>query len=184
MENEANNEIRLKVYELIISRYKEKIEEGEHKSISELRERISPYNEFVKQLGERLSPEPKPYEYEKHFPAALQNSIEYIKGITNLELPVSFWIDFHIMDEFKAGDLIDQALLLTSLLRSFGSPTAKMYITKSRKVYVGYEWKGEQHIINPESGSVLSGDDVQKTFAEDPIVYAFSDLYFETYGEE
>ncbi|VVB98449.1 Uncharacterised protein [uncultured archaeon] len=184
MENDADNDVKLKIYELIISRYKDKIEEGEHKSISELRERISPYNEFIKQLAERLSAELKPYEYEKHFPPALQNSIEYIKGIRNVELPVSFWIDFQTMDELKAGDVIDQALLLTSLLRAFGSPGAKMFITKSRKVYVGYEWKGEQHIINPESGSVLSGEDVQKTFAEDPIVYAFSDLYFESYGEE
>lgn len=184
MENDANSDVKLKIYELIISRYKDKIEESEHKSISELRERISPYNEFVKQLSERLTQDLKPYEYEKHFPSALQSSIEYINGIGNVELPVSFWIDFQTMDELRAGDLIDQALLLTSLLRSFGSPTAKMFITKSRTVYVGYEWKGEQHIINPESGSVLSGEDVQKAFAADPIVYAFSDLYFETYGEE
>ncbi len=142
MEDSADTEIKLKIYELIISKYREKIEESEHKSISELRERISPYNEFVKQLNERLSQDLKPYEYEKHFTSALQNSIEYIKGVKNVELPVSFWIDFETMDELKAGDLIDQALLLTSLLRSFGSPTAKMYITKSRKVYVGYEWKG------------------------------------------
>ncbi len=184
MENEADSEVKLKIYELILSRYKERIEEGEHKSISELRERISPYNDFVKQLAERLSAGLRPYEYEKHFTAALQNSVEYIKSLRNVELPVSFWIDFKTMDELKAGDIIDQALLLTSLLRSFGSPTAKMLITKSRRVYVGYEWKGEQHMVNPESGSVLSGEDVQKAFSEDPLVYAFSDVYFETYGEE
>lgn len=184
MDNDADNETKLKIYELIISRYKDKIEENEHKSISELRERISPYNDFVKQLGEKLSADLKPFEYEKHFPSALQNCVEYIKGVRNIELPVSFWIDFKIMDELKAGDLIDQALLLTSLLRFFGSPSAKMSITKSRKVYVGYEWKGEQYLINPESGSVLSGEDVQKAFADDALVYSLSDVYFETYGEE
>lgn len=184
MENSLNHETKLKIYELILMRYKEKIEENEHKSISELREHISPHNEFVKQLNERLSLELKPYEYEKHFPIVLQNCVEYIKGIKNIELPVSFWIDFKTMDELKVGDLIDQALLLTSLLRSFGSPTAKIFITKSRKVYVGYEWKEEQYLINSESGSVLSGEDVQKTFIDDKIIYALSDIYFETYEEE
>lgn len=174
----------LKIYELILSRYKEKIEENEHKSISELRSRISPYNDFVKQLNGQLCADLKPYEYEKHFPIALEKCIEYIRKMKNIELPVNFWMDFKIMDELKAGDVIDIALLLTSLLRSFDSPTAKMYITKTKKVYVGYEWKGEQHLINLESGSVLSGEDVQKTFADDPVVYAFSDLYFETCGEE
>ncbi|MEW6528261.1 MAG: hypothetical protein AB1391_00065 [Candidatus Micrarchaeota archaeon] len=184
MDNPLDNETKLKIYELILLRYREKIEENEHKSISELRGHISPYNEFVKQLNERLCFELKPYEYEKHFPVAVQNCVDYIKSIKNIELPVSFWIDFKTMDELKAGDLIDQALLLTSLLRSFGSPTAKILITKSKKVYVGYEWKGERYIINPESGSVLSGDDLEKTFVGDNVIYAFSDIYFEAYEEE
>lgn len=183
-EGENENEIRLKIYELIISKYRDKIEECEHKSISELRERISPYNEFIKQLNERLSTELKPYNYEKHFESALQNSINYIKSIRNIELPVNFWIDFEIMDRIKAGDLTDRSLLLVSLLRSFGSQTAKVIITKNNKVYVGYEWKGEQHLINLESGSILSGEDVHKVFANDAMVYAFSDLYFESSGEE
>lgn len=184
MESGADSEIKLKIYELIISRYKDKIEESEHKSISELRERISPYNEFIKQLNASIFQSQEPYEYEKHFPQALQCALEYINSIATVELPVSFWIDFETMDKLKAGDLIDKALLLTSLLRSFGSTSAKVMITTSRKVYVGYEWKGEQHIINLESGSILSGEDVQKIWAEDPLVYAFSDLYFESYGEE
>jgi len=183
-EDAADSALKLKIYELIISRYREQIEQGEHKSISELRERISPYNEFVKALNERLSAELKPYEYDKHFEAALQNSVNYLRTIKNMDIPVNFWIDFQTMDTLKAGDLTDKALLLTSLLRSFGSPSAKVYITRSKKVYVGYEWKGGQHLLNPESGSMLSGEDVQRAFAEDPIVYAFSDLYFETYGEE
>lgn len=184
MEDEVESEIRLKIYELIISKYRDKIEESEHKSVSELRERISPHNEFVKQLNGRLSSGLEPYEYEKHFAAAVQNCLSYIKGIKNIKLPVSFWIDFETMDKLKAGDLTDQALLLVSLLRSFGSQTAKVIITKSGKVYVGYEWAGGQHLANPESGSLLSGDDVQKIFSADPMAYAFSDLYFESYGEE
>ncbi|MFA5077187.1 MAG: hypothetical protein WC488_02060 [Candidatus Micrarchaeia archaeon] len=184
MENGASSEARTRIYELIISRYKELIEQNEHKSVSELRERISPYNEFIRKLNERLSEDLKPYEYERDFEKAVRNCINYIKGIENVEPPVSFWIDFETMDRLKAGDVTDQALLLASLLRSFGSPTAKVLIARSRKIYVGYEWKGEQHIINPESGSLLSGEDVQKLFLEDPLAYAFSDFYFETYGEE
>lgn len=176
--------VKLKLYELIISRYREKIEESENRGISELRTRISPYNEFVKQLNERLCSELTPYEYEKHFPIAVQKAIEYIKSIKNIELPVTFWLEFETIDELKAGNLIDQALLLTSLLRSFGSQNAKIFITKSKKVYVGYSWKDEQYLINPESGSLLRGEDVQTVFFNDSVLYTFSDLCFETYGTE
>ncbi len=186
MENAGSSESedKLKVYELILARYKDHIEENEHKSVSDLRSHISPYNDFIKSLKERLFSEFRPYEYEKHFPAAARVAVDYVNGIKKVELPVSFWLGFETMDEFKVGDVIDKALLLASLLRALESPTAKVYITKTRKIYIGYEWKGEQSLINPESGSMLSGEEAQAIFTSDPIVYAFSDLYFENYGEE
>ncbi|HLC68862.1 MAG TPA: hypothetical protein VJH24_03400, partial [Candidatus Bilamarchaeaceae archaeon] len=86
--------LSLKLYERIVQRYKSFISEKEDISISELRHRISPYNEFIRKLRARLIQDLQPYDYQKHFFSALQRSIAYIKEINNVELPLTFWLTF------------------------------------------------------------------------------------------
>ncbi|MBN2478520.1 hypothetical protein JXB01_04495, partial [Candidatus Micrarchaeota archaeon] len=87
-------ESKIKLYELIINRYKEKINEEEKLSISEIRQRISPYNEFIKSLKEKIISDLQPYSYERHFFSAVQHTVDYIKNIRNVNMPVTFWLSF------------------------------------------------------------------------------------------
>jgi hypothetical protein len=176
-------EDRLRIYGMIIERYREPIENGERRSITALRERISPYSEFIVKLRDRLLSSFQDYSYEKDFGIASIVAVNYIKGIRNVTLPVSFWINFDEIDRSGAGDVMDKALLLASLLRAFGSQSAKLIITSKGSAYVSYEWDGKAYVVKPESGSVLDENDANAIFASDPKTYAFSDLYFETYGE-
>ncbi len=179
---ELDPERKLRVYELIISRYKEIINKEESRSLSELRQKISPYNDFIRSLVEKLIPELQPYSYEKHFFSALQKCIDYIKEIYNLKLPIQLTLEFKEIDELKAGPVLDQALLFCSLLRSLGSPDARVYITQA-KYYVGFKFNDESYLVDPESGSILRGADAENAFKEDKLKCTFNDLYFETFDE-
>lgn len=182
MEN-VSPETRLKLYERIVQRYQEIISEKETVSVSELRHRISPYSDFVRNLRARLVHGLEPYDYQKHFFSGVERAIEYLKTIQNVELPFTFWFRFEDIDQIQAAPRMDKALLLTALLRSLESEQVKLYITRSKKPYVYFEWAGDRYLINPESGSLLRGEDVDKIFQEDPAAYAFSDLFFESYEE-
>jgi len=87
-------ERKLKIYNLILSRYSDVINEKENRSISEIRQLISPYTDEVKSLRDKIISPIQPYLYEKHFFSAVQKCVAYIKSIHNLKLPVKFWMTF------------------------------------------------------------------------------------------
>lgn len=177
-------ETKLKLYMLIVSRYKEIISKNEEKSISEIRQRCSPYNDFVRKLRDRLISNIPNYEYDKHFQQALQKTVEYIKGIKSLELLINFWMSFEEIEEVKAASGMDKALLFTALLRALDCPDAKIYVTKSKKMFVGFRWQGSAYLIDPLTCSLLSGDFAEKAFMTDPLAYVFNDLSYESFEEE
>ncbi len=179
-----DTETKLKLYMLIVNRYKETISKSEEKSISEIRQRCSPYNDFVRKLRDQLIVDIHPYEYEKHFFQALQRVINYTKNIKNFEFLLTFWMSFEEINELKAAPLMDKSLLITALLRSLDSPDAKVYVTKSKKIYVGFRWNGSSYLIDSATCSIISGDFAEKTFISDPLAYVFNDLSYESFEEE
>jgi hypothetical protein len=183
MMEEEKSDSTLKLYELIVERYKDTINSSEEKSVSEIRQKITPYEEYIKTLRDKLVEDLLPYEYQKHFFLAVQKTIEYVKKIETMKLGFTFWMDFEKIDEMKIASAMDKALLLTTLLRSLDSKDAKVIVSKSGKIFVGFSAQEENYIIVLESGSLLAGEDVAKAFEEDPIAYAFSDLFYESYEE-
>jgi hypothetical protein len=183
MMDEPNDEKRLRLYELIMQRYKDLINEKEEKSVSQIRQKITPYDEYIKSLKEKLIEDLLPYEYDKHFFLAVQKTIEYVKKIETSKLGLTFWMDFEKIDEIKSAGAMDKALLLTTLLRSLDSKDAKVIVSKSGKIYVGFSWNEEKYLIVLDSGSLLAGEDSIKAFEADPMAYSFSDLFYESYEE-
>lgn len=178
-----DTETKLKLYMLIVNRYKDVISKSEEKSISEIRQRCSPYNDFIRKLRDQLIADLHSYEYDTHFLQALQRVINYIKGIKNFEFLLTFWMSFEEINELKAAPLMDKSLLLTALLRSLDSPDAKVYVTRSKKIYVGFRWGDSAYLIDPMTCSLLSGDFAEKAFVSDPLAYIFSDLNYESFEE-
>ncbi len=178
----SDSEKKLRVYELILSRYKNQINEKEDKSLSEVRKLVSPYSDSLKSIKEKILKDLQPYVYEKHFFSAVQKCVDYIKSIENIYFPVHFWMSFEELDQFQAGPIMDQAILLCSLLRSLGSSDAKIYKTED-KIYVGFKTNDESYLIDPRTGSMLRGIDAESAFKEDNLRYAFSDSYFESFEE-
>ncbi len=176
-----DSERKLRIYELILSRYKNLIKEKEERSLSEIRQMILPYDDFVKSLRDNIIRDIQPYVYEKHFFSAIQKCTDYINSIYNLKLPVPFYLTFKEIDELKAAPILDQSVLLCSLIRSLGSENAKIHILNSNKIYVGFDFEFESYLINPENGTLFKGGNVGEIFKADKPLYSFSDLFFESF---
>ena len=184
MTEELDASTKLEIYKLVINRYKSLISEKESRSISEIRQKVSPYNDFIKKLRDSMLFDMLPYIPQKHFLMAAQRAMEYLRGIKTCEFSFAFWVDFEEMDKIKIGTVMDKAILFAAILRSFESEDAKVYVTKKGKSYVKFSWDNLSYLFVPESGSLLMGEDGMKIFTEDPPAYSFNDLVYENYEEE
>jgi hypothetical protein len=169
----------------MVNRYKDLISEKENRSISEIRQRVSPYNnDFLKSLRDRLLNDMKYYEFNKDFFTALQRTLTYIREITNVETLIPFWMSFEEIDQLKAADIMDKAILFAALLRSFESNDARVYVTKSKRIYVGFSFNKMPYLVDIRNGSLIGGPDADNAFLKDSLSYVFSDLHFESFEDE
>jgi hypothetical protein len=183
MAEDLDPKTKLDIYKLVLARYKELISEKESKSISEIRQRVSPYNDFIRRIRDRLLEDIVPYSYAHHFPLAAQKAISYVNGIRTCEFAFSFYVAFPEMEELRIGTAFDKAMLLAALLRALESEDARVLVTRRGRPYVRYQYKGETFVFVPESGSLLAGEDSMKLFSEDPLSYPFSDLVYENHED-
>ena len=179
-----DTETKLKIYTLIVNRYKDFVNKNEERSVSEIRQRVSPYDDYVKQFRDRLIEDLQPYNYDKHFFSAVQKILVYVRSLKTFRNAVTFWMDFKDIADVGAASIMDKAILMAALFRALDSKDVKVMVTKSGKTYVGFSWNGELYLILPDTGSMLTGSDATNGLAEDPVSYAFSDLFYESYEEE
>jgi len=183
MADELDPATKLDIYKLVISRYKDLITEKESRSISEIRQQVSPYSDFIRKMREVMLNDIVPYDPKTHFFTVAQRAMAYVRQIRTCEFSFTFWMTFREMDELKVGTSMDKAILLAALLRSLESEDAKVMVTKSGKAFVRFAWSGSSYMFSAESGSLLAGDDAMKVFSDDPAAYSFNDLIYENYEE-
>lgn len=176
-------ETKLKIYMLITNRYKDLITEKENRSISEIRQKVSPYNDFIRQKKDSLVADFRPYEYEKHFFTAVQRALNYVRTIRNCEFLLTFWMSFEEMEQLKAADIMDKSILFASLLRALGSENVKVYVTRAKRVFVGFNWSSIFYLVDVKNVSMLSGTEADGAFLKDPLAYEFNDLNFESFED-
>ncbi len=183
MADELDPGTKLEIYKLIINRYKDLITEKESRSITEIREQVSPYSDFIRKMRDAMLNDIVPYDPRLHFFTAAQRAMAYVRQIRTCEFSFTFWMTFKEMDELKVGTSMDKAILLAALLRSLESEDVKVVVTKSGKAFVRFTWSGSAYAFSAESGSLLAGDDSMKAFSDDPVAYSFNDLIYENYEE-
>ncbi len=184
MPEDLDTKIKLELYRLVIKRYKDLISEHESRSISEIRQKVSPYTDFIKHKRDEILASIVPYVYKRHFFDAAQTAISYVRTIKVCEFSFNFWMEFHEMDELRIATSMDKAILLASLLRALESEDVVVAVTANGKIYVKFIWDDKPHIFMPESGSLLMGDDAMKLFENNPISYSFNDLVYENYEDQ
>lgn len=182
---DSDDEIRLKLYRLIIERYREMIEQGESRSVSDLKAMVMPHHEKIKELHESITEGFHPYVYGEHFSQAAKMCFEYVSSFRTIPPPVSFWLGFSEMQELMAGDEIDKSLLLCSLLRSLGSESAKVFVTDSRTSYVLFQFGGKSFVADHSQKELAEKGTGEEALGaiKGRIIYSFNDKEYESFGE-
>lgn len=184
MPDELDAETKLKIYTLILNRYKDTINKSESRSISEIRQKVSPYNEYIRSLKDRLLYDIAPYDPDRSFLQASERILAYVRGIRACEFAFSFWMTFEEIESLKIASGMDKAMLFASLLRAIGSDDARVLVTRSGKVFVRYSHRGIDHMFDPRTNAFSSGAGSLGFFSEDPIAYSFNDLAYENFEED
>jgi hypothetical protein len=179
------DEIKIKLYKLIIDRYRDKIEEYETKSVSELKSLIQPHDAKITALRNSLNEEFHPYVYGENFLAAAKTAFSHVSSFRTIPAPVSFWLSFSDMEEIMAGDEIDKSILLCSILRSLGSENAKVFVTDTRNSYVLFQFPPKSYVADHSQKELAEFETGEKALEslKGRILYSFNDKEYEDFQE-
>ncbi len=146
------------LYLEIIMRYREKIEEGERLHLAELPKLVTPYEEAVAASVNKIKESFPSYSYDQDFQEAAKKANEFVKSsVARVSPPLQFWLTPSEVISIGAGDVLDQAVLLCSLLIGLGNLSSKVIgtVKGEEKAYaVYYELDGKIFVI--ELGKEMS----------------------------
>ncbi len=178
-----DKDTKIELYKIIIKRYQNTINENESHSVSEIRQRTSPYSDFIRSLKAKLLCDLPNYDHKKDFLTAVHLAISYIASIHTCEFAFTFWMAFEDIERLKIATVTDKSILFVALLRSFESEDAVVVMTTKGRAVVNFAWAGNNYIFVPETGSLVVGEDSTKIFSDDPPAYSFNDLKYENYDK-
>jgi hypothetical protein len=183
--DERRDEIRalrgkLKLFELIINRYRTLIERGETKTIADMKLLIKPADPAILKVKEEILEKFRPYIFEQCFLPAAEAAHEFVKAIRAEPTPVDFWLTPSEMLDVGSGDSMDKSIFLCSLLVALENVESYVIVgtNKTVKVAVGFSFAGEFHIIDPMSAEHLKGkkeEVIQQCFPDAVSIYSFND---------
>ncbi|BCS91274.1 MAG: hypothetical protein ARM1_0731 [Candidatus Micrarchaeota archaeon] len=117
------------LYLFIIEKYKDYIEKEEYRSIAALSSLITPDIDEIEEFLIDIRSKYEPFVYNKdmlHITADLLSKIN--SSILELRMPIELWLYPRDVIMLKVGDKIDIANLITSILITLGSSTAKTIV--------------------------------------------------------
>jgi hypothetical protein len=177
--------LQLELHRIVLERYQKFIEDGEAKSVGEMRELVRPMDSVVTEMKITIADQFHPYLYEKHYLPAVQKSLDMLFAFRPVSLPVNFWMSFADMAHLHAADDIDRAILLCSLLRSLGSESARVLIDKGKGAWVSFVFTDKQYMvdISKRTMSAYTADDEALKILLKTVQYAFNDREYEDLSE-
>lgn len=182
---ENSDSTKLLLYKLIIDRYRDKIEEYETKSVSDLKLLVQPRHQIIAKIKDAICEDSHPYIYEENFLPAAKMAFSRVSQFKTIAAPVPFWLTLEEVQEISAGDEIDKSIFLCSLLRALGSENAKVFLTDTQNSYVLFQCLGKSFIADhskAELAGVPSGNRALDSLKGKPI-YAFNDREYEDFQE-
>ena len=175
------------VYLLILSKYKDYIEEKEELSVAELPTLVTPKSALVARKGADIKGMFENYDYDGNFYDASIKAFDFVsKEVGDITLPIEFWLMPEETMRFMLGDVTDKSILLCSLLISLGNPSSKVVVISRdsiRDIRVYYEFGDYIVIMDIEKGKIIklkSKDDMLKSFNfnEESTAYEFNDQMY------
>ncbi len=177
--------MQLEICKIVVDRYRKFIEDGEAKSIAELRSLVKPLDHTVVEIKINIQDAFHPYVYDKHFVPAVQKALDIIFSYRTVTLPVNFWLEFDEIQRLNSSDDIDKAILLCSLLRSLGSDSAKVLITKNKDALVTFEFADKQYMVEISRKAMSAYPKTDDSFLQikRTALYSFNDQEYEDLSE-
>jgi len=176
----------IKLYRLIIDRYRDIIEVRETKSVSDLQRMIQPRDEIILKIRDSITEGFHPYVYEENFLQAAQAAFNAVSSFRTVSSPVSFWLSFSDMQALSSGEEIDKSIFLCSLLRALGSENAKVFVTDPKAAQVLFQFNGKSFIAdceNPQLMEKASGAEALSSL-KGKLLYSFNDKEYEDFQED
>ncbi|MGC8671371.1 MAG: hypothetical protein ACP5TJ_00550 [Candidatus Micrarchaeia archaeon] len=140
----------------IIMRYKDYIEENENLSVAQLPTLVTPDDPAIVSFANTLKTKYTNYLFDKNFYEAAKQAHKYVnESIAKAVLPIEFWLKPSETLAAKAGDTLDKATLLCSILIALGNSTSKIIISTSdstRQVGVYCEFNGKLLYFDIDGG--------------------------------
>lgn len=179
------------LYLLIISRYKNYIEEREEISVAELPGFVMPAAPLVSKRANSIKEGMGNYIYENNFRDASMSAFDFVRGSVNeIEMPLQFWLNPEETLRFMGGDITDRSILLCSLLIALGNPSAKVIVLinePARDLRVYYEFNGSVtafDIMKGETKEFKTRDEMLESFSinENTTAYEFNDQMYVDIG--
>lgn len=174
---------REELMQCILLRHKEEIERAEARSLSLLRQIVSPYSAYVSKIKTEIIAPLAPYAKEGQFLKAVEKILAHCARIEVIPLQVDYALSFEEMESLGAGPLLDKCLLLTSLLRAAGSENAAVVAGENYSL-VKFQWENRLFAINAKEDKLLKGKEAEKFISASKPQYIFNDLFFEVSEEK
>ncbi len=175
------------IYLLILSKYKDYIEEKEALSVAELPTLVTPKAPLVIRKANEIKDSFDNYDYDGNFYDASVKAFDFVsKDIGNITLPIEFWLMPEETLRYTLGDVTDKSILLCSLLIALGNPSSKVVVVSrdgGRDIYVYYEFDGHIVAMDTEKSRLTrleSKDEMLKSFNlnDDSTAYEFNDQMY------
>lgn len=144
------------LYLEIVMRYKDEIERGETLYVAELPKLITPQDETVLGVTNKIKSAFPSYSFEENFEEAACQAHKYVKeSILTIEPPIQFWLKPSEVVSIGAGDVFDKMVLLCTILIGLGNISAKIItlVKDDKKNHMIYaEFREKRLAIDAENG--------------------------------
>src|SRR3989344_590746 len=142
------------LYKLLLSRYAGVINEGERKTVGEIKALVSKEDLTIQSLAQQFIPEN--YSFGNHFFQAAEKAFAYVRDeimFVKADINIFFWLTPKEITQEKIGDDEDQAVFLCSLLYALGDEKAEVVIAEmenaSSHAFVITELSGKFLLLDP-----------------------------------
>jgi len=149
----ANESIKNKYYELILDKYKDEINEQERKTISQIKETVSPNDLTIRGIISKYKP--VGYDYNKDYIDTLKKAYNFIKSeidVIKTDLKIMYWMDATTIFKNKYCDDQDAAALFCSIMQGLNDYDAQVYVVllenETTHSFVKTKYKNNYYIFD------------------------------------
>jgi len=127
----SQEDLRCKLYQLLLQKYADLINEKEKRTIGEIKNLVNGDDLTIQSIAADLKPEN--YDFKKNYEEAAKKAFEFVSkeiSFVDPNLAINYWLTPKEIFSAKLGDDEDLAVFLCSLLLALGDEKAEVVIAE------------------------------------------------------